>query len=600
MHLFNVGLTLTFVCLSASARGLSPPEIFARLGSSVVVLKSIDKQGQVIGSFSGTVIGAERVVAPCSPSETATGIRVSTKSADFDAKIFARDRERNLCLIRAPGLSAAPIPYASEPPATGSRVFAISNALGLGVGISEGLVAGIRHFARGPYIQFSAPISPGSEGGALVDEQGRLVGIMDYRRRDGQNVNFASVVAWISDIEARDKAGQQRLARYDEAMTLLKKQQWTELEALASRWHREDASSSDAWRFSVEAAKGRKDAASERRAWEALYRLDPTSVDAGIGLGRHYLSSGNSKDALSLASQLQIEHAGDPSFWLFLGQAQHAAGRSQDAEQSFQRALAIDPWLTEAHRYMAELAQARGDGKTAIAIYRRLSGLYPQDISLVIELTKAYLANGQPTQAWTALAHVPASGVEDAAIWYWKGVTLSRLGATEEAIRAYRKSLEHQLPASDWAWAGIGVELAAERRFPEAIAAYRTAVKLAPDVDEWRYQLAVHLKDSGRAGDALKIVTELVKKKPEEAKNWRQHGFVLAVLGRTAESLPSMEKSLQIEPRQPKVWSALIEAYQREGRREDATRAYIQLRSLDGTMAEETYRSDILPYEERL
>lgn len=600
MQVLIVGLALTLVCLSASARGLGPPDIFARLGSSVVVLNSLDEQGQVIGSFSGTLIGAERVVALYSSIEAATGIRVSTKSGDFDAKIFARDRERNLCLIRTPGLSAAPIPHATEPPATGSRVFAISNALGLGVGISEGVVAGIRQFARGPYIQFSAPISPGSEGGALVDDQGRLVGIIDYRRRDGQNVNFASVVAWISDIEARDKAGQQRLARYDRAMILLKKQQWTELEAMASRWHREDASSSDAWRFSVEAAKGRKDAASERRAWEALYRLAPTSVEAGIGLGRHYLSSGHSTDALHLAHQLQIAHAGDPSVWLLLGQAQQAAGRSQEAEQSFQRALAIDPWLTEAHRYRAALAQARGDGKTAIGIYRRLSGLFPQDISQVIELTKAYLANDQPTQAWTALAHVPADGVDDAAIWYWKGVILSRLGATEDAIRAYQKSLERQLPASDWAWAGIGVELAAERRFPEAIAAFRTAVKLAPEVDEWRYQLAVHLKDSGRASDALKLVTELVKNKPHEARNWRQHGFVLAVLGRTAESIPSMEKSLQIDPRQPKVWSALIETYQREGRREDATRAYNQLRSLDGTMAEETYRSHILPYEERL
>lgn len=600
MRLVIVGITLTLVCLSASARGLSPHEIFARLGSSVIVLESIDEKGQVIGSHSGTLIGAERVVALCSPIETATGLRVSTKSGDFDAKIFARDRERNLCLIRTPGLNAAPIPYASEPPATGSRVLAISNALGLGVGISEGVVAGIRHFPGGPYIQFSAPISPGSEGGALVDVQGRLVGIIDYRRRDGQNVNFASVAAWISDIEARDKAGQQRLSRFDGAMTLLKKKQWTELEAMASQWHREDARSSDAWRFAVEAAKGKNDAESERRGWEALYRLDPSSVEAGIGLGRHYLSSGNSKGALNLARQLQIEHAGDASFWLFQGQAQQASGRPQEAEQSFQRALEIDPWLTEAYRYLAELAQARGDAKTAIAIYRRLSGLYPQHIPQVIELTKAYLANGQLTQAWMTLAHVPADSVEHAAIWYWKGVTLSRLGATEEAIRAYQKSLERQLPASDWAWAGIGFELAAERRFPEAIAAFRTAVKLAPGVDEWRYQLGVHLKDSGRAGEALKIVTELVKKKPDEAKNWRQHGFVLAVLGRTAESIPSMEKSLQIDPRQPKVWSALIETYQKEGRREAVTRAYNQLRSLDGTMAEEAYRSNILPYEERL
>jgi DNA-binding SARP family transcriptional activator len=42
-----------------------------------------------------------------------------------------------------------------------------------------------------------------------------------------------------------------------------------------------------------------------------------------------------------------------------------------------------------------------------------------------------------------------------------------------------------------------------------------------------------------------------------------------------------------------------METYQKEGRKEDALRAYQQLRSLDGSMAEATYRSTILPYEER-
>ncbi len=433
-----------------------------------------------------------------------------------------------------------------------------------------------------------------------MDEQGRLVGVIDYRRRDGQNVNFASVAAWIGDIEARDKAGKQRLERFDRAMTLLKQKQWAELEAMASLWHREDVGSPDAWRFSIEAAKGRNDAESEQRGWEALYRIDPSSTEAGVGLGRRYLSSGNTKDALNLARKLLIEHAGDASFWLFQGQAQQASGQPKEAEQSFQRALEIDPWLTEAYHHIADLAQSRGDAKTAIAIYRRLSGLYPNHLPLFINLTRAYLVNGQLAQAWTTLAQVPADRADDAAVWYWKGVTLSRIGATEEAIKAYQKSLDRKLPASDWAWAGIGFELADERRFPEAIAAFRSAEKLAPDVDEWRYQLVVNLKDSGRAGEALTIVTELVKKQPDEAKNWRQHGFVLAVLGRTAESIPSMEKSLQLDPRQAKVWGALIETYQKEGRREDAVRAYNQLRSLDGKMAEETYRSSILPYEERL
>ena len=593
------GITLALLCFSTSARALAAHEIFARLGPSVVVLESIDEQGRALGSSSATLIGAERLVARCNVIEMATTLRVSAKSGGIDARVVARDRERNLCLIQAPGLAGPAIPQTSAPPAAGSRVFALSNALGLGVGISEGVVAGIRRFPAGDYIQFSAPISPGSEGGALVDEEGRLVGIIDYRRRDGQNVNFASVAGWINEIEARDQVGKQRLERFDKAMTLFKQKQWPELEAMASLWLGEDPASQDAWRFSIEAAKGRNDAESERRGWEALYRIDPSSTTAGVGLGRRLLSSGNSKDALDLAQKLLVEHPRDASCWLLQGQAQQASGLPKEAEQSFRRTLEIDPWLIEAYGHMADLAQARGDAKTAITAWRRISGLYPHLLPPFTNLARVYLADEQLSQAWTTLAQVPAQHADDAAVWYLKGVTLSRRGATEEAIKAYQRSLDRKVSIPDWAWAGIGFALAADRRFPEAIAAFRSAEKLAPGVDEWRYQLAVNLKDGGRASEALPIIADLVKKKPDEAKNWRQHGFVLAILGRSAEAIASMEKSLQLDPRQAKTWAALIETFQQEGRREDAMGAYRQLRSLDGPMAETTYRSTILPFEER-
>lgn len=593
------GITLALLCFSTSARALAAHEIFARLSPAVVVLEPIDEQGRALGASSATLIGAERLVARCNVIEMATTLRVSAKSGGLDARVVARDRERNLCLLQAPGLAALAIPQTNAPPAAGSRVFALSNALGLGVGISEGVVAGIRRVSSGDYIQFSAPISPGSEGGALVDEEGRLVGVIDYRRRDGQNVNFASVAAWIGEIEARDQVGKQRLERFDKAMTLFKQQQWPELEAMASLWLGEDPASQDAWRFAIEAAKGRKDAESERRGWEALYRIDPSSTSAGVGLGRRLLSSGNHKDALDLAQKLLTEHPGDASCWLFQGQVQQASGQPKEAEQSYRRALEIDPWLIEAYGHLADLAQARGDAKTAITAWRRISGLYPHLLPPFTNLARVYLADGQLSQAWATLAQVPAQHADDAAVWYLKGVTLSRRGATEEAIKAYQSSLDRKVASPDWAWAGIGFALAADRRFPEAIAAFRSAEKLAPDVDEWRYQLVVNLKDGGRVSEALPIIADLVQKKPDEAKNWRQHGFVLAILGRSAEAIASMEKSLQIDPRQAKTWAALTETYQQEGRREDAMGAYRQLRSLDGPMAETTYRSTILPYEER-
>jgi len=72
---------------------------------------------------------------------------------------------------------------------------------------------------------------------------------------------------------------------------------------------------------------------------------------------------------------------------------------------------------------------------------------------------------------------------------------------------------------------------------------------------------------------------------------------VLAVSGRPLEAIPALERSLQLDANQAKVWGALIEVYQIAGRRKQAREAYQQLRGIDTKVAEQMYRSEILPYE---
>lgn len=599
MYLPRAALVIACLGLAGPAWALAPAEVFARLSPTVAVLEIFDEAGQRQGAFSATAVAPERLVAVCDVLETAASLRVVGKSASIEVRIAARDRERNLCLLTAPGLSAAPALRVEQPLPVGSRVFAISNALGLGIGISEGVVSGIRSFPPGDYVQFTAPISPGSEGGALVDDRGRLVAIIDYRRRDGQNVNFASTAAWIDGIESRAAADAGRLKRFDQAMALLKQQQWRELQSQAEAWTGDEPRSVDAWRFVIAAAKGRGDAGAELAGWRSLYGIDASSGPTGIGLGRALLSTGKAREAMDLARQLLAAHREDAAAWLFQGLAQQALGQGADAEQSYQRAVQLDPWQIEAYRHLALLAQERGEHRTAIAVWRQLSGLYSNQLWTRIGLTRAYLSAGRPERAWSSLGQVADGDADSPLVWYWRGITLARLGCPEQAIAAYRQSLDRQLPNAEWAWGAIGLNLHELHRFPEAIAALRQAVTVAPGSDAWRYQLAIALKDGGRADEALAITADLVARKPEEASHWRQHGFVQEVLGRAAEAIPAMERSLQIEPQQPKLWAALIATYQIAGRREDARRAYERLRGMDGATAETSYRTAILPFEER-
>ena len=65
----------------------------------------------------------------------------------------------------------------------GAPVCALSNAFGLGTGITCGVVSTCKRFGVGfnhteDFIQTDASVNPGASGGALVDPEGRLGGML--------------------------------------------------------------------------------------------------------------------------------------------------------------------------------------------------------------------------------------------------------------------------------------------------------------------------------------------------------------------------------------------------------------------------------------
>ena len=82
----------------------------------------------------------------------------------------------------------------------GDEVFAIGNPQGLEGTISQGIVSGVRTLASDRLIQITAPISPGSSGGPVVGNDGRVVGIAVGTFSEGQNLNFAIPVSALSTL----------------------------------------------------------------------------------------------------------------------------------------------------------------------------------------------------------------------------------------------------------------------------------------------------------------------------------------------------------------------------------------------------------------
>lgn len=582
------------------AAAATPADFFARAAPAVVVLETLDGEGNVSSSLSAVTVAPDRVVSVCAPLDGTPALRVAAVQGPLPATVAERDSRRNLCLLAVPGLNQPALPSRvdSEPLQPGSRVFALSNALGLGIGISEGVISGIRTFSESGYIQFTAPVSPGSDGGALLDAQGRLLGIIQYQHRAGQNVNFAVPARWITEIGRDNGAALAFEQRLEQARQLERQTRWEALSSHARQWVENYPEESEGWRWLALGAKQQNDLETEERAWQGLHRLEPASLEAAAALVTALLRRDKGEEALALAHGLAGVRQEDGEAWALIGATNLAIGRLEEAEQAYNQALSFNPWQIEAYQGLAVAAERRGDRPAVTAAWQRLAHLYPDDPGVRYSLVMAYILEGRPAKAYTLLEAVGGADAESADTWFLKGATLAALGRPVEAIRTYQQSLAGTPSARHWVQDSLGRAYYTLQRYPEAIAASREAVRLDPLNDEFKYQLALVLKDSGHAAEAVELDRELLERHPKDANVWRQLGFAYAMLARHDESIAALERSLELEPRQGKAWAALIDQYHFAGRRADVRRAYETLRGIDAVRAEQVYHSALLPFED--
>jgi len=82
----------------------------------------------------------------------------------------------------------------SEDIQIGEKVIAIGNPLGLQFSVSEGIVSAInREGTNGvyAYIQTDAALNPGNSGGPLINKQGEVIGINNFKIGEGESLGFA-------------------------------------------------------------------------------------------------------------------------------------------------------------------------------------------------------------------------------------------------------------------------------------------------------------------------------------------------------------------------------------------------------------------------
>ena len=181
-------------CTTSITSAQTVPDIAEKALAATVYLEMQDSNGKILGFGSGFFV---------KPNLIATNYHVIAGAASGTAKLVGKHNTYEiegftatstyddlvLLKVSVPGINPLPLGN-SDAVKIGETVYVAGNPKGLEGTFSDGIISG-RHggHAKGR-IQMTAPISPGSSGGPVLNKKGEVIGVSYMIVEGGQNLNF--------------------------------------------------------------------------------------------------------------------------------------------------------------------------------------------------------------------------------------------------------------------------------------------------------------------------------------------------------------------------------------------------------------------------
>ena len=193
---YLTGTALLLLSIITSASALTTEQLAEKALAATVSLEMKDSTGTTLSFGSGFFV---------KPNQIATNFHVIAGARQGTAKlvgkytryqiegIVATDKENDLAVLKVTASGVTPLPLGdSDTVNIGAKVYVAGNPKGLEGTFSDGLISR-RESSPKKRLQMTAPISPGSSGGPVLNSKGKVIGISVsvHRALDAQNLNFA-------------------------------------------------------------------------------------------------------------------------------------------------------------------------------------------------------------------------------------------------------------------------------------------------------------------------------------------------------------------------------------------------------------------------
>ncbi len=194
---------LVGICICGSSLAqtmLDGAGIAKKMGPAVVIINGLEDNGRVSGSgflvsSDGTIATSLHVV-----QHLKSGIIQLANGEKFNSfSVRAFDETRDLAIIQISGFDMPKVVLGnSNDIQPGEPVMLIGNPNGLQGTVTTGVISAVRELPEGiKIIQTDAAANPGNSGGPLLNGRGEVIGVLGFKLKGSENLNFALPINYV-------------------------------------------------------------------------------------------------------------------------------------------------------------------------------------------------------------------------------------------------------------------------------------------------------------------------------------------------------------------------------------------------------------------
>ena len=179
---------------------LTAAQIAKKVSPSVVVIQGKTDSGEVLGS--GFIVSNDgKIVTNLHVIREMKTASVQLANGEmFDSlSVLAIDERRDLAVVQIPGFNLSALEVGDSDVLTvGEPLVIVGSPRGLEGTVTAGILSSVRDSGQGfKVLQTDAAVNPGNSGGPLINKKGQAIGVVSFKMRSAEGLNFAVPINYV-------------------------------------------------------------------------------------------------------------------------------------------------------------------------------------------------------------------------------------------------------------------------------------------------------------------------------------------------------------------------------------------------------------------